>query len=151
MSIRLADARALAQSVDRLTSWLRHQTPATVSSSTITALDRLRTEGPLRVSELAAREAMTQPGVTMLVTRLAEAGYAERVPDPTDRRATLVRITRAGEAVLADRLATRAQVLRERLGRLSVEDQQALTAALPAIERLVATAPSTPEIRKPRS
>lgn len=151
MSIRLADARAFAQSVDRLTMWLRHQTPATVSSSTITALDRLRTEGPLRVSELALREAMTQPGVTLLVNRLAEAGYAERVPDPTDRRATLVRITPAGETVLDDRHAVRAQILRDRLGQLSDEDQQLLSAALPAIERLVATAASTPETRKPRT
>lgn len=142
MSMRLSDVRALALGVDRLTTWLRRQTPTKVSSSTITALDRLRTEGPLRVSELARREAMTQPGVTMLVNRLAEAGYAERVPDRTDGRAALVRITTAGVAVLADRHAARAEVLRERLAELSDEDQRLLSAALPAIERLVATGPT---------
>jgi DNA-binding MarR family transcriptional regulator len=93
----------------------------------------------LRVSELAAREAMTQPGVTLLVNRLAEAGYAERVPDPTDRRATLVRITAAGQAALADRHAQRAAVLRARMAMLSERDQHLLTAALPAIERLIDT------------
>jgi DNA-binding MarR family transcriptional regulator len=139
MTVRLADVRALAQAVDRLTMWLRRQTPTTLSSSSITALDRLKVEGPLRISELASREAMTQPGVTLLVNRLAEAGYAERVPDPTDRRATLVRITAAGEAALAERHARRAAVLRERMARLSEDDQQLLTAALPAIERLLHT------------
>jgi DNA-binding MarR family transcriptional regulator len=151
MSTRLADARALAVGVDRLVSWLRRQTPTTVSSSTITALDRLRVEGPLRVSELAVREGMTQPGVTMLVNRLADAGYAERVADPTDRRAALVRVTAAGEAVLTDRQTVRAELLRERLAELSDDDQRLLSAALPAIERLVATGPRTSVSRKPRA
>jgi DNA-binding MarR family transcriptional regulator len=150
MSMRLSDVRTLATGIDRLTFWLRRHTTQAVSSSTITALDRLATEGPLRVSDLAAREAMTQPGVTMLVNRLAEAGYAERAADPTDRRAALVRITGAGRAVLADRNAARAQVLRARLAELSDEDQQLLAAALPAIERLVAT-PYPDSQRKPRS
>ncbi len=138
MGLRLSDVRALAAGLDRLTAWLRLRTPTVVSSSTITALDRLRTEGPLRVSELAVRESMTQPGVTMLVNRLAEAGYAERVPDPTDKRASLVRITVDGEAVLTARNAARAETLREALAELRTEDQQLLNAALPAIERLVA-------------
>src|SRR4051794_41373200 len=85
--MRLAQASDLAVTLDRVVMWLRRQMPQTVSSSTITALDRLAVEGPLRVSDLASREGMTQPGVTLLVNRMAEAGYAERVADPTDRRA----------------------------------------------------------------
>jgi|SRR4051794_2209347 DNA-binding MarR family transcriptional regulator len=135
--MRLAQASDLAVTLDRVVMWLRRQMPQTVSSSTITALDRLAAEGPLRVSDLATREGMTQPGVTLLVNRMAEAGYAERVADPTDRRAALVRITQAGRTALADRNAARAQVLRERLAELSDEDQQMLAAALPALERVV--------------
>jgi DNA-binding MarR family transcriptional regulator len=149
--MKAAEVRALAAAIERLTLWLRRQSPQVVSSSTITALDRLATEGPLRISDLAAREAMTQPGVTMLVHRMAEAGYAERVPDPTDGRATLVRITSAGRAVLADRLATRAEVLRAHLSQLSDVDQQRLLAALPALERLVVTSAADPTARTSRS
>lgn len=145
--MQVANVRALAAGLDRLTYWMRRNTPQAVSASTITTLDRLAAEGPLRVSDLAAREGMTQPGVTILVNRLAEAGYAERVPDPTDRRAALVRITEAGRAVLADRIASRAQLLRERLAQLSNEDQDLLVAALPAIERLVATDSSSRKAR----
>jgi DNA-binding MarR family transcriptional regulator len=137
--MQLSDVRALAAGIDRLTGWLRRQAPPAVSSSTITTLDRLATDGPLRVSELAALEAMTQPGVTMLVHRLVEAGYAERAADPTDRRAALVRITEAGRAVLTDRYVARGRALRARLDELSDEDQELLIAAVPAIERLVAT------------
>jgi len=109
----------------------------------VDALDRLTSEGPLRVSELAAREAVSQPGVTMLVNRMVDAGYAERVPDPTDRRASLVRITSAGRALLVERRALRARVLRSRLTQLDESDQQTLLAALPAIERLTAVSSAT--------
>lgn len=139
MGICLADARSLAAGINQLVLWLRRHTTPEFSSSTITALDRLRLEGPLRVSELAAREAMSQPGSTLLVNRLAEAGYAERVPDPTDGRAALVRITADGEAVLRRRETQRAEALRERMAQLSETDRSLITAALPAIERLVAT------------
>jgi DNA-binding MarR family transcriptional regulator len=151
--MQLSDVQALATGLDRLTLWLRRQIPPVVSSTTITALDRLVTEGPLRVSDLAAREAISQPGVTVLVNRMAEAGYAERVPDPTDRRAALVRITEAGRAVLADRNAARAQVLSGRLAELSDEDQELISAALPALERLVgaSTEPASTSVRKFRS
>ncbi len=138
MSMPLAEVRGLADGIDRLAVWLKRQMPPQISGSAISALDRLVIEGPLRVSDLAAREAMTQPGVTMLINRLAEAGYAERLPDPTDRRAALVRITPAGRTVLADRHAARAQVLRRRLAELDDTDRELLIAALPAIERLVA-------------
>ena len=148
--MQTSDVKALAAELDRLMHWLRRNTPQAVSASSITALDRLATEGPLRVSELAAREAISQPGVTVLVHRLAEAGYAERVPDPTDRRATLVRITDAGRAVLSERLAVRAKALRARLAELDDEDQRLLLSALPAIERLVNTTPSQSEGKQSR-
>lgn len=142
MGLRQAEVRAISVGLDRLTLWLRREAPQTLSASTISALLRLAAEGPLRVSELAAREAITQPGVTVLANRLATAGYVERIPDPTDRRAALVRITAAGRAALAERDAARAQVLRARLADLDDADQQLLLAALPAIERLVATSTS---------
>ena len=129
-------ASTLAAELDRLVLWLRRQVPPAVSSSTITALDRLAAEGPLRVSELAAREAMSQPGVTLLVNRMTAAGYARRVPDPTDGRAALVAITDAGRAVLAERNAARAAVLNAQLAQLSEHDRRLLTAALPALARL---------------
>lgn len=141
--MRLADVRALAHGVDRLVLWLRRSTPAEYSSSTMSALDRLQSEGPLRVSELARREAMTQPGVTVLVNRLAESELAERVPDPTDGRASLVRITAAGVEAITRRHDARASVLRERIAALTEDDQQLILAALPAIERLVSEPTTT--------
>ncbi|HEU5266189.1 MAG TPA: MarR family transcriptional regulator [Jatrophihabitans sp.] len=143
MSLRLSDVSTLAAGIDRLARWLTRETPRSLSLSTLSALARLESEGPLRVSDLTQREALTQPGMTVLVNRLAEAGLAERVPDPTDRRAALVRVTDTGRALLADRRDARARVLRDRLVQLDEHDRDLLMAALPAIERLIATSETT--------
>jgi DNA-binding MarR family transcriptional regulator len=134
---RTPDTADLADAIDRLTMWLRRQVPTAVSSSTITTLDSLATAGPLRISDLAEREAVSQPGMTSLVNRLEAAGQAERVADPTDGRAALVRITEAGRALLTQRHAARALVLEQELADLDEADRAALVAAVPAIRRLI--------------
>jgi DNA-binding MarR family transcriptional regulator len=50
-----------------------------------------------RVSDLAEQARVTKQTAAFLVEHLEAAGYVERVPDPTDGRARLVRLTtRAG-------------------------------------------------------
>ena len=51
-----------------------------------------------RVSEMAERAQVTKQSMGELVATLERAGYVERVPDPTDRRAQLVRTTARGHA-----------------------------------------------------
>jgi DNA-binding MarR family transcriptional regulator len=127
----------VADAIDRLSMWLRRQVPTAVSSSTITTLDSLHSAGPLRISDLAEREAISQPGMTSLVNRLEAAGQAERISDPADGRVALVRITDRGRAVLAQRHAARTELLRRELGALDDTDRAALVAAVPAITRLI--------------
>jgi len=127
----------VAESIEALVMWVRRQAPSKVSTSTVTTLDSLATAGPLRISELAEREAISQPGMTTLVNRLEAAGYAERIADPTDGRATLVRITDLGRDVLAERHDARAQALLAEVKRLDPDDRALLVAALPAVRRLV--------------
>jgi DNA-binding MarR family transcriptional regulator len=54
------------------------------------ALDVLTRRGPITSGDLARELGLTPGAVTGLVDRLARAGYAQRVPDATDRRKTLV-------------------------------------------------------------
>ena len=54
-----------------------------------------------RVSVLAQRAQITKQSMAELVAHLERHGYVERVPDPTDRRAKLVRATRRGREVYA--------------------------------------------------
>ena len=46
-----------------------------------------------RVSDLAEQARVTKQSAAALVEQLEKAGYVERVPDPTDGRARLVRLT----------------------------------------------------------
>ncbi|MCL3819927.1 MarR family winged helix-turn-helix transcriptional regulator [Aeromicrobium wangtongii] len=58
-----------------------------------------------RLTELAARAQVTKQTAGFLVDQLVRAGYVERVLDPTDARARLVRIAERGRVV--QRLASR--------------------------------------------
>ena len=53
-----------------------------------------------RLTDLAEQAQVTKQTATAIVDRLEHAGYVERVPDPTDGRARLVRLTGKAEALL---------------------------------------------------
>lgn len=56
-------------------------------------------EGGHRLTELAERTHTTKQALLYTVNRLEEAGYVERVPDPTDSRAKIIRLTERGWAL----------------------------------------------------
>lgn len=68
----------------------------------------LKPEGS-RLTELAERAQVTKQSMGEIVDALERQGYVERVPDPRDRRATLIRRTALGWEV--NRIA--AEVVRE--------------------------------------
>ena len=53
------------------------------------------------MSVLADRAQMTKQSMAELVAHLEHHGYVERVPDPQDRRAKLVKATARGQDVYA--------------------------------------------------
>ena len=53
-----------------------------------------------RLSVLAERAQIAKQTATALVDKLERAGYVERVPDPSDGRARLVKMTSRAEAAL---------------------------------------------------
>ena len=58
-----------------------------------------------RLGELAEQAQVTKQTATALVDRLEAAGYVERVVDPSDARARLVRIAPRGQEIDPDRAA----------------------------------------------
>ncbi|MCO1661108.1 MarR family transcriptional regulator [Pseudonocardia sp. S2-4] len=60
---------------------------------------RLAPQGS-RLTELAAQAGLTKQTIGFLVDQLERAGYVERVPDPRDGRARLVRIAERGRRVI---------------------------------------------------
>ncbi len=55
--------------------------------------------GGRRIGELADRVGITKASVVYLVDQLQQRGYVERVSDPGDGRATLVRLSQRGQSV----------------------------------------------------
>ncbi|WP_343994487.1 MarR family winged helix-turn-helix transcriptional regulator, partial [Terrabacter terrae] len=53
-------------------------------------------DGGSRLTRLAEASQVTKPTAGYLVDQLEKAGYVERVPDPRDARARLVRFTAKG-------------------------------------------------------
>jgi DNA-binding MarR family transcriptional regulator len=130
---QLTITRAFEQLITRAR---RVKPPQGLSASAFTTLDTLSFAGPLRISELAEREGITQPGMTTLVNRLANDGLAVRAADPSDGRAALVSVTESGRARVTAYRAARAGVIGRRLAELDEEDQAALLAAVAALGRL---------------
>ncbi len=130
-------AAELAVTLERLVGLVR-RLPSGVELSLTTAstLRLLEREGPLRLSDIAAREGVTQPGMTQLVTRLERDGYAERRPDPDDARVVRVGITETGRRILRDRRATRAVRLQALMDTLPAGERERIEAALPALAHL---------------
>ena len=62
-------------------------------------LQRIGPDGT-RLTELAEAAQVTKQTAGFLVDQLEKAGYVERVPDPTDGRARLVRITEKAQDVV---------------------------------------------------
>jgi DNA-binding MarR family transcriptional regulator len=61
-------------------------------------------ENGSRLTEMAERAGLTKQAVGEAATELERLGYAERVPDPTDRRAKIIKLTPSGvDACLAGR------------------------------------------------
>jgi DNA-binding MarR family transcriptional regulator len=55
----------------------------------------------LRLTDIAERAKLTKQSVGEIVDDLVERGYAQRIPDPDDRRAKLICLTERGEAAQA--------------------------------------------------
>ena len=107
-----ADAAEILRAITRIgyliTRARRHDVVRTVAAvpldrAAVMVLGQLAEAGPVRPGELAARLSVEAPHVTRQVQRLQQAGYADRVPDPDDRRAQLIQLTPAGRAA-ADRI-----------------------------------------------
>ncbi|MBO0874699.1 MAG: MarR family transcriptional regulator [Pseudonocardia sp.] len=107
-----------------------------MSLTTASTLARLDLTGPSRLSDLAAREGVTQPAMTQLVSRLERQGLAERRGHPDDRRVVMVHLTASGRSTLAQRRSHRADRLAGLLDALPPEDERTIAAALPALARL---------------
>ena len=103
------------------------------AASTLSTLDRT---GARRLTDLAMIQGVTQPSMSVLVTGLEQAGLAERRPDPSDKRVVLVALTDAGIGYIRARRQAGALAFADLIDKLPDDEADALTAAVPALNRL---------------
>jgi len=127
-----------AEAVDEVAVFVIRQTAALreASLSAAEALATLDACGPCRLTELAASQSVSQPSMTVMVSRLEKQALVERQHDPSDGRIVLVAITAAGQDYLQRRRAARLAFLSSLIGELDPGAQDALAAAAPVLRRM---------------
>jgi DNA-binding MarR family transcriptional regulator len=129
------DDDALSEAFWAVARSLRHRTKAAlepwdISPSLARAMGVLSRHGDLRLSTLADHLHIAPRSATEVVDDLERLGFAERDPDPTDRRAVLVGLTPAGiETSKAIQAARQAESERF-FGELSNQDRADLVRLL---------------------
>ncbi len=97
-----------------------------VDRASVPLLRVLADEEPMRLGELAARLTVEAPHVTRQVQRLERTGFVERVADPADGRAQLVRLTMAGRETVEAIRAVGRRWMSEALAEWEPEDRRRL-------------------------
>lgn len=89
-----------------------------------------------RLSVLADRAQIAKQTATALVDKLERAGYVVRVPDPSDGRARLVRLTPRAEAALPVARAEEARIEAEWAAHLGTRRMRQLREALTSLREI---------------
>lgn len=147
MSEGVSEVTALAADLQRVLARLitvmrRGDTAAgsrpDLTMAQVSILLTLIDSGPIRMTELAARERVRTPTTTVAIRRLEKLSLVKRSRDPSDMRAVLVEVTPEGLVQYQEALGARRTHLSELLGRLSDEERADLVRALKPLERLTA-------------
>lgn len=125
--------------VTRLYRMLRAKSKVGITASQVSALVRIEEEGPLRLSTLAEREGIAAPTMSKVVDLLCQEGLIERIPDPRDGRANLIKLDEQGTALLNDVRERLTTLLLKALNELSDDEYAVMQASLPVFQRIVET------------
>ena len=89
--------------------------------------------GACRVNDIAEELSITVGGISKLVDRIENAGHCGRLPNPADRRSSLIKLTPSGTKLLAEATVSFEAELDRRFGTVS---SRALSQLGSAIRRL---------------
>jgi len=124
--------------VVRLNRRLRAQrdVEAVVTLTQLSAMASLHRHGPLTPGELAACERVQPPSMTRVIAALAEHGFVDRSPHPTDGRQTVVALTDAGRDYVDAEVSARERWLDAQLAQLTPDERALLHRAVDIIDRI---------------
>lgn len=122
----------------RLTRWLRAADAApALSGPEASAMAVIIHSGGITPSRLAHYEQVQRPTITRTIDSLVDRGLVRRIPDPNDRRGTIINATASGRDLWDAGQARRIEPLIERVSALTNAERRQLEKALPLLEALV--------------
>jgi DNA-binding MarR family transcriptional regulator len=122
--------------VTRIDEGLRARGFSDLRPAHFVIFQQIRPEGS-RITELAERAQITKQSMGALVDYVEARGYIERLPDPEDGRAKIVRLTPKGRELEAAARAILSQIEVEWAQQIGKDRMQALKQALQAIITLI--------------
>lgn len=96
------------------------------------------TQQPITISDLAKSRKVSLQAASVLVQAMVERGWLIRVPDPADRRRSLLEVTPEGVAQTETTYSQILDFLAGYLGHLSADEVAAAQIFLPALNRILA-------------
>jgi MarR family 2-MHQ and catechol resistance regulon transcriptional repressor len=90
------------------------------------AMEALYHKGPLLLGDLQRKTLVTSGGMTYVVDRLVEKGYAERIRCPSDRRASYAALTEAGIRRMGEMFETHQTIMERAVSGVPDETKKAL-------------------------
>jgi DNA-binding MarR family transcriptional regulator len=142
------DPELLLLTSARLSRWASRSSELGLPVAAARLLSLVEELQPVGVSALAQADQTTQPTMTSHVQRLERSGLVARGSDSADARVTLVHLTEAGQAKLAEVRRRRAAVLTPFLDDMSETDRRRLAAAQVALVDLLARVENAPATRR---
>ena len=135
---RVPDSAAhLRQSVVTLARALRQETHGHFTPTQLSVFGSIYRHGPITLSALAARERLSAPTITKVVSVLEQQGIIDRISDPDDRRVCRVAVNAAGRRWADAHRAQRDAWLADQMARLTAKELATVTAAIPVLEKLI--------------
>lgn len=99
-------------------------TPYQITGPRLRLLSVVAESGQIRMNELAVKLGIKARTVTDFVDALEQDKLLVRIPDPTDRRATLIQLTELAQSSIEQVLAFQAAIADNLLTNLSIEQRQ---------------------------
>ena len=130
------EASSLRVALVRIYRQLRARSGSDITPSQSSALARIEQSGPVRLGSLAELEGTTAATMSRVIDSLAQRHRIERVPDPLDGRASLVRLSPEGGALLHEVRVRNTEALRSALAGLSPQQRRTVRQAIPVLEHL---------------
>ncbi len=129
-------SQLITEFYDKMSSWEQSVVKETgYSLAQVHTIEVLGVHGALRMKELSEKLGITTGTLTVQIEKLVKAELVKRCEHPTDRRAIVVDLTPAGQAIHTQHNQLHLDLVNDLTSGISSEDTQVLTACLEKMNR----------------